>query len=94
MSELQPILVPIRQASAIIGKCRRSVYNLIAADQLQAVKSGRNTLVVYQSLKEYAASLPAAKFRAPHNKPLKPRPRPRIGRESPVKNSEAIEPSP
>ena len=38
MSELQPILVPISQASAIIGKCRRGIYQLIATDQLKAVK--------------------------------------------------------
>jgi len=64
MSELQPILVPINQASAIIGKCRRGIYQLIATDQLKAVKSGRSTLVVYESLKQYAANLPVAKFRA------------------------------
>jgi hypothetical protein len=66
MSELQPILVPISQASAIIGKCRRGIYQFIATDQLKAVKSGRSTLVVYESLKQYAANLPVAKFRAPH----------------------------
>ena len=63
MSELQPILVPISQASAIIGKCRRGIYQLIATGQLKAVKSGRNTLVVYESLKEYVANLPAPKLR-------------------------------
>jgi hypothetical protein len=67
MSKLQPILVPISQASAIIGKCRRGIYQLIATDQLKAVKSGRSTLVVYESLKQYAANLPAAKFRAPQS---------------------------
>jgi hypothetical protein len=66
MSELQPILVPISQASAIIGKCRRGIYQLIATDQLKAVKSGRSTLVVYESLKQYAANLPVAKFRTQH----------------------------
>ena len=66
MSELQPILVPISQASAIIGKCRRGIYQFIATDQLKAVKSGRSTLVVYESLKQYAANLPVAKFRAQH----------------------------
>jgi len=63
MSEIQPILVPIKQASAIIGRSRRGIYQLIAADQLQAVKSGRSTLVVYESLKQYATKLPAAKFK-------------------------------
>jgi len=64
MSELQPILVPISQASAIIGKCRRGIYQLIATGQLKAVKSGRSTLVVYESLKQYAANLPVAKIQS------------------------------
>jgi hypothetical protein len=64
MSEFQPLLVPINQASAIIGKCRRGIYELIATDQIQAVKSGRSTLVVYESLKQYVANLPAAKFKS------------------------------
>jgi hypothetical protein len=64
MNDIQPILIPIAQASAVIGKCRRGIYQLIARDQIKAVKSGRNTLVVYESLKEYAANLPAAKFKS------------------------------
>lgn len=63
MNDFQPILVPIDQASAIIGKCRRGIYQLIAADQIKAVKAGRSTLIVYKSLKQYAANLPAAKFK-------------------------------
>ena len=55
-----------RDEAPIIGKCRRGIYQLIATDQLKAVKSGRSTLVVYESLKQYAANLPVAKFRAPH----------------------------
>jgi hypothetical protein len=63
MNNLEPILLPIDRAADMIGKCRRSVYQLIASDQLEAVKSGRNTLVVYESIKRYAAGLPAAKFK-------------------------------
>jgi hypothetical protein len=58
-----PILIPLNQAAAIIGRCRRSVYDLIAVDAIKAVKSGRSTLVVYDSLKQYAASLPTAKIK-------------------------------
>jgi hypothetical protein len=64
VSKLEPILVSIPQAAVIIGKCRRGIYELIATEQLQAVKDGRSTRVVFESLKQYAASLPAAKFRA------------------------------
>lgn len=60
MSTSDPILIPLNQAAAIIGRCRRSLYDLIAIDAIRAVKSGRSTLVVYELLKQYAASLPQA----------------------------------
>lgn len=64
MNDLEPILIPIDQASAIISRCRRGIYQLIASGQVNAVKSGRSTLVVYESLKQYAAKLPVAKFKS------------------------------
>ena len=42
------ILVPVKQASAIIAKCPRSIYALMATGELKAVKSGRNTLIIVQ----------------------------------------------
>jgi excisionase family DNA binding protein len=63
LAGMQPILVPVPQASAIIGKCRRTIYELMASGELKAVKSGRSTLVVYESLKEYVAKLPAPKLK-------------------------------
>jgi hypothetical protein len=63
MNNLEPILLPIDRVADMIGKCRRSVYQLIASDKLKAVKSGRNTLVVYDSIKKYVAGLPAARFK-------------------------------
>jgi hypothetical protein len=35
----------------------------MASGQLKAVKSGRNALIVYESLQEYVANLPAPKLR-------------------------------
>jgi hypothetical protein len=64
MNNLEPILLPIDRVADMIGKCRRSVYQLIATDHLEAVKSGRNTLVVYESVKRYAAGLPVARFKS------------------------------
>lgn len=58
-----PILVPIKQASAIIGRCHRSIYEMIATNKLRAVKSDGRTLVVYASLQEYANGLPEAKVK-------------------------------
>jgi excisionase family DNA binding protein len=63
MNNLEPILLSIDRTADMIGKCRRSVYQLIASNELEAVKSGRNTLVVYASIKRYAAGLPAARFK-------------------------------
>jgi len=60
---LQPMLVRIDQAATIIGTSRRSIYHLIATNQLQAVKAGRSTLIVYESLQRYAEKLPVAKIR-------------------------------
>ena len=63
MNNLEPILLPIDRVADMIGKCRRSVYQLIASNQLEAVKSGRNTLVVFASVKRYVNGLPTARFK-------------------------------
>jgi hypothetical protein len=58
-----PILVAVNQASAIIARSPRMVYELMATGELKAVKSGRNTLILYDSIREYVASLPSAKIK-------------------------------
>ena len=58
-----PILVQVKDAIDILGQSRRTIYGLIAAEKIKAVKSGRSTLIVYESLKQYAASLPSAKIK-------------------------------
>jgi hypothetical protein len=57
------LLCTIPQAAATIGGSDRGIYRLIAVGQLQAVKSGKRTLVVIGSLHEYAAKLPAVKIK-------------------------------
>jgi excisionase family DNA binding protein len=64
---MSPMLISLDEASAMISKSRRNVYQLIATDKIKAVKAGRNTLIVYASLAEYVANLPAAKIK-PYNK--------------------------
>jgi len=59
-----PILVPVNQASAVIGKSPRGIYQLMATGELKSVKSGRNTMIFYASIKDYVDSLPAAKIKA------------------------------
>jgi hypothetical protein len=58
-----PILVPVSQASAIIARSPRMVYQMMATGELRAVKSGRNTLILYDSIKEYVGKLQPVKIK-------------------------------
>ena len=55
--ELTPILVPVKQACALIGRGQSALYELIGAGKIRAVKSDCRTLIVVESLREYAAKL-------------------------------------
>src|SRR5262249_35070464 len=57
--EIEPILVSIPRASAMIGRGVATIYALLGRGQLRAVKSDARTLVVVESLREYAAKLEA-----------------------------------
>jgi len=59
------ILCSIQQASAMIGRGTQAIYDLIGAGKIRAVKSDGRTLVVVQSLHEYAATLPPAQIKSP-----------------------------
>jgi hypothetical protein len=61
IAPLEPLLCSIQAGTAIIGRSERFIIDAIATGKLRAVKSDRRTLLVVQSLKDYAASLPAAK---------------------------------
>ncbi len=63
-----PMLVPVNQASAILARSPRMVYEMMATGDLKAVKSGRNTLIIYDSIREYVAKLPSAKIK-PYARP-------------------------
>jgi hypothetical protein len=60
ITPLEPILCSIEAAEALIGRGRRSIIDAVARGSIQAVKSDRRTLIVVQSLRDYAASLPKA----------------------------------
>ena len=66
--EMSPLLVPVKQACTIIGRGQSALYELIGAGKIRAVKSDGRTLIVVESLREYAASLPPAKVRPPRNR--------------------------
>jgi hypothetical protein len=63
-----PILVSIPQASAMIGRGVTKIYEMIGSGLIKAVKSDNRTLVVVDSLHEYADKLPAAKVAPPRNR--------------------------
>jgi hypothetical protein len=63
IAELEPLLCSVQAATALIGRCERSIIDAIARGEIKAVKSDRRTLVVVQSLKDYVASLPAPKLK-------------------------------
>jgi excisionase family DNA binding protein len=66
--EVSPILVSVPQASQMLGRGVSTIYDLIGAGKIRAVKSDGRTLVVVVSLHEYAATLPPAKIAPPRNR--------------------------
>jgi hypothetical protein len=61
IAPLEPLLCSVEAGMAIISRSERFIYDAIARGKIRAVKSDRRTLLVVQSLKDYAASLPPAK---------------------------------
>jgi excisionase family DNA binding protein len=61
IAPLEPLLCSIKAGSALLGVSGRFIIDAIAMGKISAVKTGRRTLLKVDSLKEYAASLPAAK---------------------------------
>lgn len=61
IATLEPMLCSISAAIKILGRSERSIIDMIARGELQAVKSDRRTLLLVQSIKDYVARLPKAK---------------------------------
>jgi hypothetical protein len=58
---LEPLVCSIQAATKILGRCERSIKDMIAKGELQAIKSDARTLIVVQSMKDYVAGAPPAK---------------------------------
>jgi excisionase family DNA binding protein len=54
----EPIFVSVQETPRLTGLSKVTLYRLIAAGELTAVKAGSKTLVEYASLKSYSARLP------------------------------------
>jgi hypothetical protein len=61
IARVEPILCGVEEAAVMIGRGTRFVYDGLARGLFQGKKSDGRTLLVVQSLKDYAAGLPAAK---------------------------------
>lgn len=58
MPELDPIYVTVKEAARILGLSTWSIYSKLDAQEIASRYDGRKRLVVLESLREYAASLP------------------------------------
>jgi hypothetical protein len=81
-TELEPLTVTVEQTGRLTGESRSQIYNLIGCGAYQAVKSGRRTLILYDSVKRRQLALPRAKI-----KPAKPRGNAQRGAQSCVPSS-------
>jgi hypothetical protein len=66
--DVEPILVSIPQASAMIGRGVATIYALLGRGELRAKKSDGRTLVEVASLHEYTKTLPDAKIAPPRER--------------------------
>lgn len=62
---VEPLAAPIPAACLIAGISRTELYRALGRGDIKAVKMGRRTLILMDSLRAYLASLPPATFRAP-----------------------------
>lgn len=61
-SMLEPLGVKPMEAGRLIGESRDTVYRLLAAGKLRAVKRGASTIVLMDSIREHMAGLEPAPF--------------------------------
>jgi len=52
----EPLCVSVREAARLLGLSQAYVYELLDAEKIAEVRSGRRRLVVLQSLREYVAA--------------------------------------
>ena len=65
---IEPALLSLSASAEYLGLSRDTIYRLIGAGRLTALKHGKKTLVTVASLRDYVASLPEAKIKPPVNR--------------------------
>jgi hypothetical protein len=66
--EVEPILCSVPQGCQMLSIGTQGMYDLIGSGLVEAVKRGTRTLLVVESLKTYAKSLPAATVAPPRRR--------------------------
>ena len=66
--EITPILVSIPQAAQVLGRGTSFIYDLLARQEIEGVKSDGRTLIRFRSLQSYADRLPKATFAPPRQR--------------------------
>jgi excisionase family DNA binding protein len=66
--QITPLLVSIPQAAQVLGRGISFIYDLLARQEIEAVKSDGRTLIPFDSLKAYANRLPKATFAPPRQR--------------------------
>jgi hypothetical protein len=68
-SDIAPLAVTIENAAKLTGESRSQVYNRMGRGEYTAIKAGRRTLILYESIKAHIAGLPRATIKAPKPRP-------------------------
>lgn len=58
-AKADPLLVGVNDAAAMLGVSRWAIYQLIKGEQIESRWLGQRRLIVVESLRSYAAGLPA-----------------------------------
>jgi hypothetical protein len=69
----EPFFISIKDAAALTAESEWTVKQNLAAGIYEACKSGRRTLIVYESVKRHVASLPRQNLPRHHGEKLRPR---------------------
>jgi hypothetical protein len=65
LAGIEPAFVSVKFAAAFVAESPWAIKDKLRRGILRARKAGRRTLVEFQSLRDYAASLPTATFAPP-----------------------------
>lgn len=61
MPDLDPIFVSAKEAARILGVSTWTMYQLLDSQSITSQYQGRKRLVLFTSLREYAAGLPTSR---------------------------------